>query len=294
MNKELMKTNTTEMQMWESNERLVQIKKTFGKDLTTQEFDLFVNIGKATGLNPFLREIWAVKYGNSAANIFIGRDGYRKGAQANPEYDFHHVDAVYSNDEFHYDPLEGKVQHRYSFPDRGKLIGAYCMTKRRSSSRMHYVFVERSEYDTGKSVWKDKPATMIKKVAEAQCLRMAFQELFAGTYSEYEMNLDPHGKPLPSMNERVNDLNQKFGLDDEKEFVNVETGEVEQVIMASVSQVKELEALIGLGKVPQKTIDKWLSLAKAETYEQMTSDQIEKCIQFIKNRIEHAEMEQSQ
>ena len=38
----------------------------------------------------------------------------------------------------------------------------------------------------GETLWDSKPATMIKKVAEAQGLRMAFQSMFAGTYAEDE------------------------------------------------------------------------------------------------------------
>jgi len=44
-----------------------------------------------------------------------------------------------------------------------------------------------SEYSTGRSVWKDKPATMIRKVAESQCLRACFQDLLGGSYDEAEM-----------------------------------------------------------------------------------------------------------
>src|SRR6185436_16304996 len=49
-----------------------------------------------------------------------------------------------------------------------------------------YVFVRYSEYNTGESTWKRMPETMIKKVAEAQCLRSTWQGIFQGTYSEDE------------------------------------------------------------------------------------------------------------
>lgn len=170
--------------VWQEQKALVEIKKIYGKDLTEGEFTTLCQIGQATGLNPFLREIWAVKYGNNPASIFIGRDGYRKAAQANPEYDYHLVDAVYANDDFRVE--EAEVKHNYSVKDRGQLAGAYCIVKRKSSSKPLFTFVEIREYNTGRSVWKEKPATMIKKVAEAQGLRMSFQSMFAGTYDESE------------------------------------------------------------------------------------------------------------
>lgn len=171
--------------IWEEKTSLTEIKNLFAPKLNALEFAAFVGMGKATDLNPFLREIWSIKYDErSPAQIFIGRDGYRKAAQRNPEYDYHQSDAVYANDEFKV--CNGEIVHSYNLAERGRLIGAYCIVKRRNSSKPIYVFVAFQEYNTGKSVWASKPATMIKKVAEAQALRAAFQEQFAGTYHEDE------------------------------------------------------------------------------------------------------------
>jgi phage recombination protein Bet len=174
----------SDIEIWKSKENLMQIKKIFAPKITELEFSAFVEMGKATGLNPFLKEIWAVKYGDAAAQIFIGRDGYRKSAQRHPQYDYHFVDAVYSNDFFEVN--EGVFYHKYNLKDRGNVVGAYCNVKRKDSSKNFSLFVDFKEYNKGQSVWKEKPVTMIKKVAEAQALRMAFQELLAGTYDESE------------------------------------------------------------------------------------------------------------
>jgi phage recombination protein Bet len=193
-------------QIWEGK-GIDEIKQIYGQGLSDVEFKIFLSIGKLTNLNPYLREIWAVKYGTQPASIFIGRDGYRKSAQAHPEYDYHYTDAVYDSDEFKV--VSGVISHNYKLTNRGKLIGAYCVVKRKASSQPMYQFVEFSEYYSGnrdlktnqikvkkgkdgknynakETLWDSKPATMIKKVAEAQALRMAFQELFAGTYDESE------------------------------------------------------------------------------------------------------------
>jgi len=176
------------LMMWENKEQLQEIRKLFAPKLSDSEFQFFVGLGKASRLNPFTREIWAVKYQESQpAQVFIGRDGYRKAAQAHPEYDFHQADAVYENDE--YEVVNGVVHHKYKLSNRGKLVGAYCVAKRHKSSRPIYVFCELSEYSTGRSLWNTqtgKPATMIKKVAESQCLRACFQDLLGGTYAEEE------------------------------------------------------------------------------------------------------------
>jgi phage recombination protein Bet len=178
------------MTMWDDNQKLEEIRKLFAPKLTEMEFQFFVGLGKATGLNPFVRELWSIKYqDNMPAQVFVGRDGYRKASQAHKDYDFHQADAVFENDDF--EVINGEVLHKYKLKDRGRLVGAYCIVKRKSSSRPMYVFVELSEYDKKQSVWKEKPATMIKKVAEAQCLRACFQYLLGGTYCPEEAPEQP-------------------------------------------------------------------------------------------------------
>ena len=175
---------------WEDNEQLKEIRKLFAPKATDIEFQFFIGLGKATNLNPFAREIWCVKYHESSpAQIFVGRDGYRKAAQSHSDYDFHQCDSVYENDDFFV--TNGEVHHKYNLANRGNLIGAYCIAKRRKSSKYIYVFSDLKEYSTEKNLWNPKtgkPATMIKKVAESQCLRACFQDLLGGTYGEEEMD----------------------------------------------------------------------------------------------------------
>lgn len=179
----LAKATTAALVDWNDDKMQLEIKKQYGEKLTETEWNLFLGLGKATGLNPFLREIWAVKYGTSAS-IFVGRDGYRRSAQNHPEYEYHYSAAVYDKDS--YKIVNGEVVHEFNLSDRGSLVGAYCVVKRKSATRAAVNFVEFKEYKQAHGVWTTKPVTMIIKVAEAQGLRAAFQELFAGTYEESE------------------------------------------------------------------------------------------------------------
>jgi phage recombination protein Bet len=166
-------------------EQIEQIRALFAPTLTEKEFMFFVQLGKSLGANPFLREIWAVKYDpKQPAQIFLGRDFYRRKAQQLPNYNGHIVDAVYENDEFVVE--NGKPRHSYNLKNRGRLIGAYCVVHRKDTGNPYFVYVDLDEYDKGFSNWRVMPATMIKKVAEAQALRGAFQGVFAGTYDESE------------------------------------------------------------------------------------------------------------
>lgn len=195
-----------------------KIRALCAPDLTDAEFEFFFGLAKGLQANPFIREIWAVKYDKAKpASIFLGRDFYRRKAEELPEYEGHLVDAVYSNDEFVIE--NGIPHHRYSVGDRGKLLGAYCVVYIKARRIPFYVFVDLGEYDKGFGLWKTMKATMIKKVAEAQGLRGAFQGVFSGTYDESEewrsttneipmrptINLhDPH------VNEIVADIRKSF------------------------------------------------------------------------------------
>lgn len=172
---------TTSAAIWND---LDKVKRNFAPSLSNEEFEFFVGLGAGLGANPFLREIWAVKYGSGPASVFLGRDFYRKKAQEQETYDGHTVDSVCENDSF--SVSNGVPSHSYTPGNRGKVIGAYCTVYLKNTRAPFFVFCEMAEYSTGKSLWLSKPSTMIKKVAEAQALRGAFQGVFAGTYSEAE------------------------------------------------------------------------------------------------------------
>lgn len=216
------------MDMWNNPEKLKEIRRMVSPStpLSDMEFSFLVELGRATQLNPFMKEIWAVKYRrknrdtgkyeDQPAQIFIGRDGYRKTAQRQPDYEYHQVNAVYSKDDFKISNDE--IQHNYGFSNRGDLLGAYCIVKRRSSRKYTYVMVTMSEYNLCQGLWKDKPETMIKKVAEAQAVRQAFQEVLAGTYSDAEIMQEERTNVLP-----IHGNTQTERL---KNVINADTGEV--------------------------------------------------------------------
>jgi len=237
------------MIMWDDNKKLDEIRKLFAPTLTEMEFQFFVGLGKASGLNPFTREIWAIKYSkDQPAQVFIGRDGYRKAAQGHSEYDYHQSDAVYEKDEF--SVLNGEVHHKYTLSNRGQLIGAYCVAKRHKSSRPIYVFAQLSEYSTGKSLWNPttgKPATMIKKVAESQCLRACFQDLLGGTYGEEEM-ADRGEVEAPKVTKSQVLMDKLKAAKGQGATIDMEVieGEVETGEVSTEKQLKEIEALVAV------------------------------------------------
>ena len=243
----------SDITLWQDQKQLVEIKKIYGKDLTDGEWQTFLGIGRLTGLNPFTREIYAVKYNSGPASIFIGRDGYRKSAQDNPNYDYHYTDSVYSNDDFAVQ--DGEVKHKYTLSDRGVLCGAYCIVKRKSSTKPMCSYVDFGEYYGGHkdangvikkgkygemkpTIWDTKPSTMIKKVAEAQTLRMAFQSIFSGTYDESESWDVPEQKTTITKEEKAK------AIDSNVDQVTGEIIEKKRLKVITQTQIDDIYSLV--------------------------------------------------
>ncbi|NJN50146.1 MAG: recombinase RecT [Polaribacter sp.] len=125
-------------------------------------FDSFCAMCESMELDPTLREIYILLY-KGKPSWFISRDGARKVAQRNKDYEYHTEIAVYENDTL--EVVSGEVTHKSSFKDRGALVGAYCLVKRKGASIPAYNYVDFKEYNTGYNLWQTKPVTMICKVA---------------------------------------------------------------------------------------------------------------------------------
>ena len=174
------------VQLWNDVEKIRQL---FAPKLSNLEFQFFLELGKSMGANPFKKEIWCIKYkDNVPATIFLGRDFYRKVAQTQPDYATHRTFSVFENDKFVI--KNGEPHHEIQMSNRGKVVGAYAQLFKKNVDIPYIKYINIDEYFKGghekKNLWDLMPATMIEKVAEAQVLRMAYQDVFSGTYSEDE------------------------------------------------------------------------------------------------------------
>jgi phage recombination protein Bet len=278
--------------LWNNENKLSEIRRMVSPSapLTDLEFSFLVELGKATQLNPFMKEIWVVKYRrrnrdtgkyeDQPAQIFIGRDGYRKAAQRQRDYEYHQVNAVYSKDEFKI--VNNEIHHNYGFANRGELLGAYCIVKRKGSSKYTYVMVTMEEYNLKQGLWKDKPETMIKKVAEAQAVRQAFQEVLAGTYSDAELpqEEEPGFKIVSgnSQTEKLNNLLNDNVVDAETVPSKPAFVEGSHDVMANEEQIKEINYLIDQKQLSEERIKKAYSLYKITELTQLTDAQARRFI----------------
>lgn len=163
-----------------NDNQLRLIKNVIAKNATNDELDLFLAQCKRTGLDPFSRQIYFVKYGNQMS-IITAIDGYRAIADRTGKY----AGSDDADIEYKDDNVYKATVTVY------KLVGG-----QRCPFTASALF---SEYSTGKNKWKDMPVTMIAKCAEALALRKAFPQQLSGVYTQEEM--DQAGKPSYEMPE---------------------------------------------------------------------------------------------
>ena len=61
--------------------------------------------------------------------------------------------------------------------------------------------------------------------------------------------------------------------------------ESQVIALASPEQVGEIKALLGVVRLPEGTTDKWFAKAGVDAWEDMPADTLQKCIEFVKNRL---------
>jgi phage recombination protein Bet len=157
-------------------------------NVTDQEVMMFLTLCKYQHLNPFLRECYLVKYGNSPATIVTGKDTFTKRASRNPNYKGKQSGIIV------YNPETGAVENRegtFKLPNE-QIVGGWAriFIKDREPEYNTVSFDEyagRKKDGTLNSQWASKPATMIRKVAVVQALRDAFPDDFDAMYSLEEM-----------------------------------------------------------------------------------------------------------
>lgn len=208
------------------------------KRATPDELKLFLYRCKNLGLDPLTPgQIYFIKYNdNTPGSIVVGIDGFRsKAARTNK--------------------LKG-IKRGIIYNKDGHCVGAWAEVYREGWDIPAREEVALHEYNTGKAMWSKMPETMIKKVAEAAALRMAFPDELGGIYTQEEMD-----QADPSLKKTVN------------------------VILDSKQQLlKDLGLHLRSSGIPIETVKEFTrSKFNTESSADLNSDQLEDTIEFILN-----------
>ena len=153
---------------------------------TDKEIALFLQLCAAQRLNPWVRDVHLVKYGDNPAQMITGKEVFTKRANANPDFEGYEAGVTFVDARGNVRQREGSAVYAAAGET---LVGGWCRCFVKGR-KPYFDEVALEEYNTGKSLWAKKPATMIRKVALVHCLREAFPDSFAGLYSQEEMGAD--------------------------------------------------------------------------------------------------------
>ena len=182
--------STTEIQI---------LKKTIANNLNTDEFSLFLQFCKYASLNPFLKQIYAVKRGD-AITFQVGIDTYRSRASETGQY-------------------QGQLGPFWCGED-GKWLDVWLSKTPPSAAKVGVIregfreplwaiakyseYVQTTKDGSVNSMWKKMPANQLAKCAEALGLRKGFPEKLHGMYANEEMmqaDSDHEQNITPAVNE---------------------------------------------------------------------------------------------
>lgn len=154
-----------------------------GGNVSDQDLVQFISICKFNQLNPFLGEAYLVKYGTSPATMVVSKEALLKRADACENYEGIEAGIIVIRD--------GKVIELEGcfFTENDKLVGGWAKVYRSDRRYPTVAKVRLDEYDKKQSVWKEKPSTMISKVAKVQALREAFPAQLGAMYTAEEKGI---------------------------------------------------------------------------------------------------------
>lgn len=176
------------------------MKDVIAKNCSDAELTLFVKVCRLTGLDPFTRQIYAIKRGDKMT-IQVGIDGLRLIAERSGKY------------QGQVGPLwcDANGEWRDVWLGTGAPAAAKVGVRKEGFPEPLWATARFSSYEQkNNGLWKTMPEVMIAKVAEGLALRKAFPAETTGLYTGEEMSQADDAEAAHDHDAEVNDERQAW------------------------------------------------------------------------------------
>jgi len=157
-----------------TQEQTALISSTIAPGCTPDELKLFAYACQRTGLDPFQKQIYAIKRGKMT--IQVGIDGLRAIAERTGQLD--------GSETFFCGP-DGEWKDVWLAKEPP--AAAKTIVYRKGASHPFTAVARFDDFNAKQNLWLKMPAVMIGKCSECACLRKAFPADLSGLYSVDEM-----------------------------------------------------------------------------------------------------------
>lgn len=179
--------------------RLQVIKSVLAPDLNDQELQLFAIVAERSRLDPFAKQIYAIKRGGRVT-FQTGIDGFRSSAEETGEYR--------GSDEPEYGPtIATPIPH----PEWARVVVHREFSNGKTLAQPATAYWDEFYPGSGENgaMYRKMPRNQLAKCAEASAFRKAFPKRFSDVYTPEEMaqaDAAEHAKPIgPTARERIAD-----------------------------------------------------------------------------------------
>ena len=157
-------------------EQVTVLRNTIARDCNDAELQLFIATAKRTGLDPFARQIFAIKRGGKLS-IQTSVDGFRLIAERTGDY--------MGQDASQWCGEDGRWVDVWL--SRKPPMAARAAVYRRGFAKPMVAVARFDSYAQRSPLWDKMPENMLAKCAECLALRKAFPNDLSGLYSREEM-----------------------------------------------------------------------------------------------------------
>lgn len=154
-----------------------------GGNVSDNDIVQFISICKFNQLNPFLGESYLVKYKDAPAQMIVSKEALLKRADTCEHFVGMEAGIIVKRNGEYID-LDGCF-----YGDGDVLVGGWARVHRDDRKFPYVARIRFDEYDKKQALWKEKPSTMISKVAKVQALREAFPAQLGAMYTEEETKI---------------------------------------------------------------------------------------------------------